>query len=474
MKGTTGSRGPTTVGGHAVVLGASMAGLLAARVLSDAYERVTVLDRDVLPAGVQHRKGVPQGRQAHGLLPRGRHVLDELFPGFSAALVSETGGVDVDILADCRWYQGGAALSKARSGLGGLAVSRPYLEARVRQRVAALANVTLLDRTEVLGLVATPDRSRVTGVRLDGDEVLLADLVVDASGRGSRAPRWLDELGYAGPEEEQVRIDGAYACCHFRLPRNVFEGDLFVQSGATPEHPRFGLLMVQEGGAWVCSLFGFAGDHPPADLEGFVDYARGLAVPDVWEAIRDAEPLDEPVRFRFHSSVRRRYERLRRFPQGFLVTGDAVCSFSPTYGQGMTVAAQEALVLRACLAQGDAEDLARRFFREVAKVVDVPWRISVAGDLRFPQAEGERGPDIRLMNAYVARLLPAAWHDPRLSLAFLRVAGLVDAPQRLFRPSVLARVVLGSLRRRPRPAPLPVRPSGDRSPDRVEVGSRSG
>ena len=434
------------IGDRAVVLGASMAGLVAARALADAYAQVVVVDRDELPETAMHRRGVPHGRHAHALLARGQQALEELFPGLTAELIAQ--GVPAgDLLANGRWYVSGHRLRQVNIGLVSLSVSRPLLEGYLRARVRALPNVAFLESCDILGLTATPDGRRVSGARVrraDGSagEVLGADLVVDATGRGSRTPIWLEALGYARPETEQVRVGLGYATRTYRLPPDALDGDLAVLDATTPDHPRGGALLRLEGDRWMVTLAGMLGDHPPIDPDGFLDFARSLRFPDIYQAVRDAEPLDDPVGFRFPASVRHRYERLDRFPDGLLVVGDAVCSFNPIYGQGMSVAALEALTLRRHLQLG-AVPQPRRFFAEVARVVDVPWDIAAGGDLVFPGVPERRPLKVRLVSAYLARLHAAAAHDADLAGAFLRVAGLVAPPGSLLRPGVAARVLRG-------------------------------
>ena len=223
-----------------------------------------------------------------------------------------------------------------------------------------------------------------------------------------------------------------------------------------------------EGDRWMLTLAGILGDHPPTDPDGFVAFARSLPFPDIWEAIRDAEPLDDPVAFRFPASVRHHYERLHRFPAGLLVTGDALCSFNPIYGQGMTVAALEALTLRRHLASA-VEPQPRRWFRDLARVVNTPWQMAAGGDLLFPGVQGRRTRQMRLLAAYLTRLHAAAAHDAHLAAAFLRVAGLVSPPQTLLRPGVATRVLGGTApsdrtdvdQRPPPPRRAPLDPSDD-------------
>jgi 2-polyprenyl-6-methoxyphenol hydroxylase-like FAD-dependent oxidoreductase len=431
---------------HAVVVGASMGGLLAARALSEVFDRVTIVERDVLGAGAEPRRGVPQGRHPHGLLSRGREVLEHFFPGLTEELVG-LGVPTTDLQSGFRWINGGRAMCQEPSGLVALGVGRPLLEARVRARVLALPAVTLLDGCDATGLASTPDRRRVTGLRVlrrsqdSAEEVLAADLVVDAGGRGSRGPQWLAALGYQAPAVDEVHVGMTYAT---RTYRRDPDGPQGASVSGTPANPRGGIMIPQEGDRWIVAVGGMLGDAAPLDPAGFTDFAATLPAPAIHEVIRDAEPLSDPLRFRYPVSTRRRYERLARVPQGWLPFGDAISSFNPVYGQGMTVAALEAVALREVVRQGG--DVTRRFLRAAARRVDNPWDIAVGADLRFPDVEGRRTAKVRLVNGYLERLHVAAEHDPEVGRAFLRVVNLIDPPQRLMAPAILRRVLQGSRR----------------------------
>jgi 2-polyprenyl-6-methoxyphenol hydroxylase-like FAD-dependent oxidoreductase len=428
---------------HAVVIGASMAGLLAARALAEAYERVTIVERDELPEGAAQRRAIPQGRHVHALLPRGQKELEELLPGITAELV-DAGAVTYEALSEMYFSVQGHPMARVAMNRDTLLASRPLIEAHVRRRARDLG-VEIRDRCDVVGLLASD--GRVTGVRVlpraDGsaEESLAADVVVAAGGRAGRLPAWLEALGYARPQEERVAIDVRYASRPIRIAPGALGPDKLVLIGARPGLARQLVLAAQEHDRWLLTLGGYRDHHPPTDDEGFLDFAASVAPPDIAAAIRAAEPLGEIATHGFPASVRRRYDRLRRFPAGLLPIGDAVCSFNPLYGQGMTVAVLEAAALRRCLADGTT-DLARRSFAAAAPAVDHAWEMAIGGDLALPEVEGPRPARLRAINAYLGRLQAVAEHDSVVAAAFVNVVAMLERPQRLFRPSIVRRVVM--------------------------------
>lgn len=436
---------------HAVVLGGSIAGSLAARVLAETYDQVTVIDRDVLSGQAGPRRAIPQGHHIHALLARGQQIFDDLFPGFTAELVS-CGVPTGDFGTSLSWYFNGQMMQKAQTGLICVAAGRPLLEHHLRRRVLALPNVTFRERTDIRGLVASADRRWITGVRVQGpgaggpEEVLEADLVIDTAGRGSRTPRWLEELDYQRVEEERVIMDLTYTTCDYSapLPFDPIGEDIAIIPVATPAMRR-GAIFARMPDRYAISLTGILGDRPPVDHAGFLDYVRSLPVPEIYQAVRDAEPMGKPMSFHFPASVRRHYERLTRVPGGLLVMGDAACIFNPVYAQGMTVAAIKAGLLRQHLADGPPRPA--RYFRDLARLIDVPWDMSAGADLGFSGVQGRRTLKTRMGNAYIPRLQAAAVTDGTLTGAFLRAAGLVDPPQALMRPGVISRVLLSRRRR---------------------------
>lgn len=373
-------------GERAVVIGASMAGLLAARALADFYGTVTLLERDAFPVSDVPRKGVPQGRHAHGLLARGRNVIEHFFPGWTDEVVA-AGGARGDIAADVSWIGHGITIKSAPSDMVGLLAARPVLEGHVRRRLLALPNVRAIENCSVLGLVASADNASIKGVSVrigHLEQVIDADLVVDASGRGSASPAWLEGLGYARPAEERIEIGIGYTTRVYRRRPGDLNGKLAVVVAGSGPNWRNGVVLRQAEDRWIVSVGGFFGDHAADEELLFAAYAGSLPTADIYDIVAHAEPLSDFVSYRYPANLRRRYENLTAFPKGYLVIGDAVCSFNPVYGQGMTVAAQEAALLQQCLQAGDA-DLARRFFAAAKDAIDVPWDITVGNDLRHPK-----------------------------------------------------------------------------------------
>jgi 2-polyprenyl-6-methoxyphenol hydroxylase-like FAD-dependent oxidoreductase len=443
-------------GRRAIVIGGSMAGLATARVLADHFEEVLLVERDALPDTIDPRKGVPQGRQLHGLLKRGLEVYEELFPGLGASLIAG-GGMRVDFSKDLRWHHFGVEKVRFDSGVVAIMMSRPYLEREVRRRVSALSNVRLLDQRDVTGLIASEDRRCVLGVktrRRDGEssevEELRGELVVDACGRGSSTPKWLTELGLPKPEESKVRVDVGYASRLYRRPESTglpYKA-LFI-IGTPPTSKRLGVLFPIEGDRWLALVAGMLGDHPPADPDGFLEFAKQLPTDDLHRVLVKAEPISDIATYKFPAHLRRHYERMAAFPDGLAVLGDSQCSFNPIYGQGMTTAALSALALGECLTEqrerhgSSIRGLSRRFQVRSAKLADVPWMMATGEDLRYPEIEAKRPFGYGIMKWYLGRVHQAVAHDEVIALHFLRAMHMIEPPTKLFEPRQLVRVLTG-------------------------------
>ena len=452
---------PNSVARQAVVLGAGMAGLVAARVLADHVDRVIVVEQDALPTEAEARNGTPQSRHVHVLLNRGRTILNRLFPGLSESLFA-AGCPRIDAVQDLAWLTPAGWGIRYPSKYVSPAASRPLLEWAVRDQLARNPRIAFLPERRAASLVASDDGSRVLGVRIgprrgsaetDADaEPLLADLVVDATGRGSRATPWLRDLGYPEPPRTEINAFLGYSSRYYRLPAEPardWQG-LYIQA-RLPADLRSGVLFRLENDRWICTLGGYGKDYPPTDDEGFLAFAGSLRSPLLYETIRNAEPLGPAVANRTSANIWQHYDKLPRWPDGFVVLGDAVCAFNPVYGQGMSMAAKEAMVLDRCLQEqhrrrpaGDLAGLARRFQQQLAPTIQPVWTIATGEDRRVPGVEGgQPGRSAQLLYWYLGRVLQLTTEDIFARQIFFEVLNLDQPTALLFHPRLVAKVILG-------------------------------
>ncbi|MFC8761682.1 FAD-dependent oxidoreductase [Streptomyces sp. NPDC057193] len=460
---------------HAVVIGGSLAGLLTARVLAEHAEKVTVVERDRLPEGPEARPGVPQGRHLHVLIAGGQQALDELLPGFMDelhALGAPKVGVPEDMVQwqNGQWFRRTAATAHFFTG------PRPQLEWLVRQRVLADPRIELVEGTETVGL--TGDSSRVRGVRLrergaGADKqpwTLAADLVVDASGRSTKAADWLADIGAEAPHEEILDTGLAYATRVYRAPAKVPGVDAtgyYIVPG--PAQVYGGVVLPLGDGRHLVTLSGLRGDEPPTEDGAFEKYAERLPHPVLSEWLARAEP-DSPVYgFRRTSNIRRRYDRPGRRPAGFLATGDALCAFNPIYGQGMTVAALGAVALRRALADPRRTPTTRQVQRALFDASRQAWDISAGADKKMPGATGDAarpGPLDKAVGWYLSRVQARAAGDPVVGAPFRAALTLTAPLTSLFAPPVARAVLFGPVAATPTEPPLS-RDAGESLPSRV-------
>lgn len=424
-----------------------MAGLLAGRALADHFGQVSILERDRFPQEVEPRKGVPQARHVHALLSKGMVIMEEFFPDLFSELLGR-GSTRLDTALNMEWYQHHVWKVKMRSGIDVYSQSRPLIEDEVRKQLATYRNIRLVEGCEVDQLSASSDHARITGVRVryredqEREETLSADLVIDASGRGSQTPTWLASLGYPQVKESVVKVSVGYSTRIYRAPVHLPEWKLKLVFPTPPKETRGGSIFTLEGNRWMVTLVGWAKDYPPYDEPGYLEFARSLPLTDIYEAIKAAEPLTEIAVYKFPASQRRYYERMRSFPKGLIVLGDAVASFNPTAGQGMTVAAIDAKILHTFLNRQQSSQQVRmdwtvRCQREIARAAELPWLLSTSEDFRYPQTEGYRLPGLSVLHWYTVRAHHATRYNERVTKRFWEVLHMLKSPFSLFAPDVL-------------------------------------
>jgi 2-polyprenyl-6-methoxyphenol hydroxylase-like FAD-dependent oxidoreductase len=432
-------------GKHALVIGGSIAGILAARALARHYDRVTILERDDFGRSQWPRPGVPQGSHGHALLLSGIRAIEELFPGSHTGLV-EAGAVPVDFTEDFRFFHFGVWKARHGSNLRGTLQSRSLLERYLRQRLTSFSNVELRGGCSAEALVPSTRLDRIKGVRVRGarerSEIVDADLVVDAGGQGSRTPRWLADLGYAPPETLQVPINLGYATQIYRPPVESRDWFGLVVYPRAPQGHRAGYIFAIEDGLWQVTLSGYMGDHPAPDTAGFQSFARSLARADIADNLKDATPASEIWRFCFPAATWRRYDRLNRFPDGLVVLGDAVCRLDPTYAHGMSAAAKSAVLLERCLSTGSIQEFRKRLYWILLE----PWLIISSEAYRHRGIQGRRRPVHWLMQWFAGNIYELSATSKEVHTLSFEVMHLDKRIPALLRPSVLGQVLRNSCR----------------------------
>jgi 2-polyprenyl-6-methoxyphenol hydroxylase-like FAD-dependent oxidoreductase len=428
---------------HAIVIGGSVAGLTAARALSETFGRVTILERDELPDGIEHRPGVPQAKQLHVILPLGAQIMDELFAGFEQELM-DAGCSVFDEVKDTPWFGRQGWRARRESDVKLIGFRRPLLEHVVRQRVRGIDNVDIVTAT-VTRLIGSDDGSRVTGVQIagDGTGTFEADLVVDASGRGSRSPKWLEQLGYERVEEEHVRAYYGYASRFVRVDEDKLpQGLRGVITMPFPGRTRGGVFLPSDNGLYTCCAMGAMRDYPPADEDGFMEFLRQAPTPLIAQMAELSEPVTEINTYQHPGNQRRLWEQMQRRPRGFIPIGDAVASFNPIYGQGMTVAALEAQKLRDRIAilGGDLDGLPDAFMEDLVASCEFPFSIAAGNDANYPGATFVNAEPPPPENAeFFAAAEQVATDDPDVARDILHASGWFE-PELLASPELVAKV----------------------------------
>jgi 2-polyprenyl-6-methoxyphenol hydroxylase-like FAD-dependent oxidoreductase len=434
---------------HAIVVGAGMAGLAAAKAIAPHFEKVTVFDRDSLPDAPAPRSGTPQSRHTHALLTGGHFALDRLFPGLEIDLM-DAGAVRIRLRRDMRLELPGFDPFPQRDlGYDQFALSRPALERICRHRVEQELNIEIRPRGRVTEVIASPDNTGATGVRFEDVRgaagSLAADLIVDASGRISLTQGFLEAIGWQKPSTVEISMDQAYSTLVFEKPEDApTDWRVVIHAAAAPHSSRHGVLFPMEGGRWSVSLAENHGNAPPGDVDGFMEFLASFRMPTIHRALRGAKRIGDIARFRMPCSVRCGYDRLNRFPRGLIPLGDSACRFPPIFGQGMSVAAQECCVLAGLIESrrwriDPLDGLAEAYLQEIQPLLETPWSHAMS-DLAYPETRGERPPDLEQKLRYGRALLQLAAIDPEVDRILSEVRGLLKPFSALREPKLAHRV----------------------------------
>ncbi|WP_153800916.1 NAD(P)/FAD-dependent oxidoreductase [Foetidibacter luteolus] len=437
------------IGLHAVVIGGSVAGLLSARVLAGYFEKVTILEKDNLPQGPLLRKTIPQGNHLHAILSSGLNLLENFFPGIVQQM--EEPGVElVDFARDICWLFQGSWRSRHTSNVKCLLSLRPYLEWHIRNRLMLdCHNVTIRENCMVKGLLTNKDKSVVTGVTMlcgsnNQTENIEAALTVDACGRGSETPLWLTQMGYTAPKEAALEINLGYASRLYSQQENFDDGwKALVLFPKMPHAWRLGLMAHIQGNQCMVTMNGYFGDHAPVDDAGFLAFARSLPKPDIYNYIKDKVPLGKTKVYKIPKVYRRYYEKLPRFPEGLIVTGDANCVFNPIFGQGITLAAFYAKALQQSLNKQSSKPgnsiigLSKKFQYQASRHLNLPWFLTTAIDLSYAQTKGSRPPAMPVISWFLRYAIEVTSKDKKLYQTFINVMHMQAGLSALLAPSFL-------------------------------------
>lgn len=440
---------------HALVIGGSMAGLLTGRILANHFDQVTIIERDYYPTEPSPRPGIPQSGHLHLLLSQGRIILEQLFPGVQAELLAAGATL---LTSDSKWYSPAGWAPRLTPDSHSFICSRSLLDWTIHRRLAAFEKVRFLEGGTVKGLLANSDQTNVTGVTVRfrdqagniHQENLCADLVIDASGKVSQAPQWLEALGYVAPKVSVINGFVGYATRIYQAQDN-HQADwqsIFI-STSPPSRTRGAGIFPIEGKRWIVSLGGGDRDYPPTNEAGFLEFARSLPTPLIYNAIKDAQPLTPIYSYRGTENRMRHYESLSRQPENLIVVGHAACAFNPVYGQGMTVAALSAQILDKCLTQqrqkstdGNLDGLARQVQRQLAKVHDVAWLFATSQDCRYSGSVGGKQNFVtQIMIQYMDQVLKLVTEDEEICQTFLEVVHMLKPSSALFHPKIFVKAI---------------------------------
>jgi 2-polyprenyl-6-methoxyphenol hydroxylase-like FAD-dependent oxidoreductase len=449
MKHNMGSTSSMGKGKKAVVIGGSISGMLTAQVLTKYFERVVIIERDLLKTTDQkfgQRPGVPQSVHSHGLLMRGLQILEQLFPGITTEL-AESGAPIINWTADLAWLGVNGWSPRFNSDLTTPICSRNLLESTIRKRSITNERIEFKLGTQVNSLVYNTDQTNVTGVKVrtgeDEETEIRADLIVDASGRNSRTPEWLKVMGYGSPQETIVNSFLGYSSRWYEIPNNWYSDCQNVLMPPQPPDTRGGVIYQVEGNRWIVTLIGIGRDYPPTDEAGFLEFARSLRSPIIYETIKNAQPISGIYAYKRTENCLRHYGKLSRFPDNLVVVGDAVCSFNPVYGQGMTIAALGAATLDQCLSQkGNLIGLSQHFQQQLSRVITLPWMMATGEDFRWPTTQGGQPSFInKMLQGYLDQLMVLQSKSKEVHQTFFEVVHMIKPPTAFFHPKILIQVL---------------------------------
>lgn len=431
-----------------IVIGGSFAGLIASRILSDFFGNVILIEKDFFPVSLEGRKGTPQANHIHILLAKGKQILMDYFPNLEKKLL-ENGANKIDFLEDGKFLLATGWAKRFNSGITTFTCTRNLLEKTLRDEIKIIPNIEIIQGTQVTGLISDPSNTRVLGVRCttsDKKFELKADLIVDASGRKTNTPNWLEEIGYKKPEELRVDSYVGYATRKYLPPKDFHKKwRMLVILNQPPNNPRAGLIYPIEKNQWLVGLSGIGKNYPPTDEKGFLEFTKKLANSEIYEILKNSKPISDIYGYRIEGSRQYQYEKLNSWPENFIVLGDAVSIFNPFYGQGITSAALGAQTLHKLLPkfkQNSLQGFSKTFQKELAKKTSLPWILGTSEDFRWPTTMGKKPSSLtRFIQNYAEKVMLLGPKSNLATKTFLEMMHMVKSPIVLFHPLIFLKLL---------------------------------
>lgn len=449
---------PAKAGGsHAIVIGGSMAGMLAGRVLADYFDRITIIEKDHYPDKPSSRKSVPQALHLHNMVNQGWEILEKLFPDLGGELV-EHGATVIEWPADLLWLGRTGWSPRFYAGIQTYSCQRHLMEWCIQRRMAGSKRVQFIEGCKVTDVVWNESRTAIVGVKYtgadqeSGDETVIhGDIVVDASGRMSQTPKWFQENGFGVPREEIIKAHVGYSTRYYTVPEERLpDWKVLLEQSRPPHLNRAAGLFRVDGGQWVLTLVGMGNDnHPPTEESGFMEFMQSLPSPVLYNFIKEAQPVSPIYGYKVPKNRLFHYEELSRWPERFMLLGDAVCLFNPVYGHGISVVAQSVMAMDKCLREqrkrrpdGNLSGLGKRFQQSLAKVLTIPWMFTAGEDLRYPTTEGgNRDLFTQMMHWYIDGVMMYALENPSAHRTLIQVMHLIEEPSVFLRPDIMINAV---------------------------------
>ncbi len=429
----------------AIVVGGSITGLLAAHVLSNHFDEVVLIEKDICEEDCDTvRNGTPQANHVHVLLVKGREIIQKFFPELEDDIVKK-GATLIDFLNDSRYRLPSGWAPKFSSGIITYACTRSLLENTIRCHVQKNSKIQLVYGKQIKSF-ASNGSNRIS-LNTTDNETLDGDLIVDCTGRNTKTPSWLEDVGYLKPAETKVDSFVGYATRRYIPPKNKRTWKMLVILNKPITNPRTGVIYPIEDGKWLVGLYGIGKNYPPTDEQGFLEFTKNLENNDLYDALKDATPDSEIQGYKVQGSRKYHYEDMKRWPENFIVLGDAVAVFNPFYGQGMTSSALGAEVLGDMLKHGKMEKgFTRKFQKRLAKAISLPWILGTSEDMRWPTTVGKR-PDMitRMVQDHAQRVLLLGPKSSLATKSFLQMTHMVKSPAIIFHPLILLQLIVNSI-----------------------------